>query len=107
LLIGLVVMGACLAAGALLVPAIRRDVSQIIATLRLLRAPPPSEGVASEPPAAEGAQSAAGPDEPAGPATREMERARWEDIAEAWTASPPSDDSLAVDVQSRGDDVVP
>lgn len=77
LLVGLGVMGACIATGVVCVPAIRRDVLQIINTLRLLRTGPEEGAVVVE------------------------------DIAEGEIASPSVEHSLAEDVQRRRGDPVP
>jgi O-antigen/teichoic acid export membrane protein len=107
LLVGLGLMGACIAAGAAFVPAVRRDILQIINTLRLLRTRPAGGAGGVDNPTERGGPLQASPDDQAPPAADEMGRARWEDIAEAWTALPPVERSLAVDVQRRGGDVVP
>jgi O-antigen/teichoic acid export membrane protein len=116
LLVGLGLMAVCLAAGVLSVPALQRDLVQIVATVRLLRArtPPPDagppdpqaeEGVPSGPAPIDGRPSA--PTAGSVPVSDDIERALWEDIAEAWSRSPPLERSLAVDIQRRGGDVVP
>ena len=105
LLVGLGVMATCLAAGAACVPAIRRDVLQIISTLRLLRArrTDAAGGVDRE----QDGPPQAGPGDNAPSREGEMDRARVEEIAEAGVASPSGERSLAVDVQRRGGDTVP
>jgi hypothetical protein len=70
-------MGTCIAAGVVCVPAIRRDVLQIINTLRLLRNGPEDGAVVVE------------------------------DTAGGEIASPSDERSLAVDVQRRRGDAVP
>ena len=125
LLVGLAVMGACLAAGAALVPAVRRDVRQIIDTVRLLRARRTPEAATADTPAPDSAPSANGaaaqgpgasrdraPSEVAAaqleaPVGADRQRPPWEDIADAWTSSPPRERRLAVDAQRRGGDPVP
>jgi PST family polysaccharide transporter len=107
LLVGLAVTSACLAAGVLLVPAVRRDTSQIIGTLRLLRAPSAREDEESGASAQPAASSQYSATDQASHPTPEIGRPRWEDIADAWIVSPAVERSLAVDVQRRGGDVVP
>ncbi len=106
LLIGLALMALCIAAGALIVPAVRRDLSQIVGTVRLLRARP-AAGSGAPVGSADGVPVPVGSTEPAAAVADGLGPARWEEIAEAWIASPVPERSLAVDVHRRGGDVVP
>jgi PST family polysaccharide transporter len=126
LLIGLALMGACLVAGVALVPAVRRDVRQIVDTVRLLRARQTSDAGAPGTPPQDGAppQNGLPPEErdssqdsaPSEVTAAGLEasvpgdmrrRALWEEIADASLALSGRERSLAVDVQRRGGDAVP
>jgi PST family polysaccharide transporter len=112
LLVGLALVAACVGSAVLLVPAVRRDTSQIVNTLRLLRARPsgddPQQRDEAEPTVSPAESAATRPQgAEAVPPDGVMQRARWEDIAEAWSASPAAGRGVSVDVKRRHGDVVP
>ena len=106
LVAGLALTAACLAAGILLVPAVRRDASQIVNTVRLLQARPVGGDTSPVGPA-EGAAPTYIPTEQGSNRETVLDQARWEDIAEASPDSAAPERGLAVDVQRRPGDVVP
>ena len=87
-------------------PAVRRDASQIVNTVRLLQARPVGGDTSPVGPA-EGAAPTYIPTEQGSNRETVLDQARWEDIAEASPDSAAPERGLAVDVQRRPGDVVP